>query len=70
MCLALCQEQGFILFVFLAALGLHCFVWAFSLWRAGATLHCNAWASHCWGFSCGGAWAIGHLGFSRSGAQA
>ena len=30
MCLALCQEQGFILFVFLAALGLHCFVWAFS----------------------------------------
>ena len=31
MCLALCQEQGFILFVFWgAAQGLHCFVWAFS----------------------------------------
>ena len=31
MCLALCQEQGFILFVLWgAALGLHCLVWAFS----------------------------------------
>ena len=26
---------------------------------AGATLHCGAWASHCGGFSCCGAWALG-----------
>ena len=25
----------------------------------GATLHCGAWASHCSGFSCCGAWALG-----------
>ena len=25
----------------------------------GATFHCNAWASHCSGFSCCGAWALG-----------
>ena len=29
------------------------------LWRAGATLHCGAWASHCRGFSCCGARALG-----------
>ena len=29
------------------------------LWRAGATLRCSAWASHCGGFSCCGAWALG-----------
>ena len=29
------------------------------LWRVGATLHCGAWASHCGGFSCCGAWALG-----------
>ena len=27
--------------------------------RAGATLHCGAWASHCGGFSCCGARALG-----------
>ena len=26
---------------------------------AGATLRCGAWASHCGGFSCCGAWALG-----------
>ena len=29
------------------------------LQRAGATLHCGARASHCGGFSCCGAWALG-----------
>ena len=29
------------------------------LWRAGATLHCSEWASHCSGFSCCGARALG-----------
>ena len=29
------------------------------LWRAGATLHCSAWASHCSGFSCCRARALG-----------
>ena len=29
------------------------------LWRAGATLHCGAWASHCSGFSCCRACALG-----------
>ena len=29
------------------------------LWRAGATLRCGAWASHCGGFFCCGAWALG-----------
>ena len=27
--------------------------------RAGAALRCSAWASHCGGFSCCGAWALG-----------
>ena len=51
----------FILFIlFLAALGLcfcmRAFLW---FWQAGATLHCGAQASHCGGFSCCGAWALG-----------
>ena len=29
------------------------------LWRAGATLCCGVWASHCSGFSCCGARALG-----------
>ena len=29
------------------------------LWRAGATLHCGAQASHCGGFSCCRARALG-----------
>ena len=48
------------IFLFLAALGLHCCVQAF-LWlqRAGVTLHRGAQASHWGGFSCCGAWALG-----------
>ena len=29
------------------------------LWQAGATLRCSVRASHCSGFSCCGAWALG-----------
>ena len=43
----------------------------------GATLHCGAWASHCGGFSCCGAWALGTRalvvvtrGLSSCGSQA
>ena len=44
----------------LAALGLRCCAQAFlQLQRAGATLCCGAWASHCSGFSCCGARALG-----------
>ena len=45
---------------FLAVLGLRCCAWAFLwLWRAGATLRCGVQASHCGGFSCCGAQALG-----------
>ena len=42
--------------LFLAALGLRCFLW---LQRARATPHRSARASHCGGFSCCGARAPG-----------
>ena len=50
-----------LLFIFLlAALGPYCCVRAFlQLRRAGATLRCGARASHCGGFSCCGAQALG-----------
>ena len=58
-----CKEHFFFnkfIVLFLAALGLRCCVQAFLwLWRAGATLHCGAGASHCGGFSCHGAQALG-----------
>ena len=45
--------------------------------RTGATLRCSAWASHCSGFSCCGAWALGAQasvvvarGLSSCGSQA
>ena len=45
---------------FLTVLGLRCCVQAFSSWRrARATLRCGAWASHCGGFSCCRAQALG-----------
>ena len=47
------------------------------LWRVGATLCCGAWASHCGGFSCCGARALGTWasvvvagGLSSCGSQA
>ena len=47
------------MYLFLAALGLHCCAWAFSNCSRGATFHCSAWASHCGGFSYCGAQALG-----------
>ena len=46
--------------LFLDVLDLCCCAQAF-LWlrRAGAALRCGAWASHCAGFSCCGARALG-----------
>ena len=44
----------------MATLGLCCFVRAFlQLQRAGAPLPCSGWASHCSGFSCCRAQALG-----------
>ena len=47
------------------------------LLHAEATLHCGAWASHCSGFSCCRAWALGAqasivvaCGLSSCGARA
>ena len=47
--------------VFLAALGLRCCTWAFSSCGQRGLLFVamRAWASHCGGFSCCGAWALG-----------
>ena len=42
-----------ILNLFLAVLGLHCFMWALSSWgEQGLLCNCGAQASHCSGFSC------------------
>ena len=38
--------------------------------RAGAALHCGAWASHCRGFSCCGAQALGRTCFRSYGLWA
>ena len=43
----------------MAVLGLHCCTRAFSSCSEGATLRCGVRASHCSGFSCGRAWALG-----------
>ena len=46
--------------LFLAALGLRCCTWTFSsCGDRGATLRCGVRASHCSGFSCCRAWALG-----------
>ena len=52
------------LFIFsLVALGLHCCMRASSVCREERLLsNCNVWASHCGGFSCCGAWALGLRG--------
>ena len=50
----------FIFKKFLAVLGLRCCAWTFSLVAAGgATLQCSAQPSHCGGFSCCKAQALG-----------
>ena len=51
----------FDLFLFLAALGLHCYAWAFSSFSKQRLLSsCSAQASHCNDFSCCRAQALGH----------
>ena len=46
--------------LFLAALGLRCCAWAFSsCGEQGLLFVAVRWASHCSGFSCCGAWALG-----------
>ena len=69
----LCIEVQFFLFLFficfiyfyffnlfLAVVGSSLLCVGFlQLWRAGATLRCGVWASHCGGFSCCGARALG-----------
>ena len=58
-------------YLFLAALGLRCYARAFSSsGERGLLFHCSAWASHCGGFSCCGARALGHAGFSTCGTGA
>ena len=53
----------FNVFLFLAALGLHCRVWAFSSCSVQELLSSHgAKASHCGGFSCWGAQALGPTG--------
>ena len=50
----------FNLFLFLALLGLHCCMWAFSSFhKSGLLSSCDAWASHWGGFSCCRAQALG-----------
>ena len=50
----------FILFIYFWLCGVFVAARGLSLvWRAGAALRCGAWASHCGGFSCCGARALG-----------
>ena len=50
---------------FLAVLGLRCCTGFYLLVASGGPLSsCVAWTSHCGGFSCGRAWALGRTGFS------
>ena len=45
--------------------------WAFSsCGKQGLLSSCNALASHCGGSSCGGAQALGHMGFRSCDARA
>ena len=60
-----------LIYIFLAALALHCWVRAFSScneWEA--TLHCSAQAAFCGDFSCYWAWALGWAVFSTCALQA
>ena len=51
------------IYLFLATVGLCCYTWAFSSCsKQGLLSSCGARASHCGGFSCCGAQALGHVG--------
>ena len=45
--------------LFMAALSLHCCAWTFLSIESRGYSSCGARASHCSGFSCWGAWALG-----------
>ena len=54
------------IYLFMAVLGLHCCVQAFSSCSQRDVLSsCGVWAAHCGGFSCGRARTLGLVGFSR-----
>ena len=57
--------------LFLAVLGLRCFVvWTFSSCSEWGLLSYGVWASCCSGFSCCRAWAVEHVSFSSCDAGA
>ena len=59
------------IFIYLAVLGLHGCTRAFSSYGEWGLLSgCSAQASHCGGFSCRGARALEHTGFSNWGTWA
>ena len=50
------------IYLFLAVLDLHCCTWAFSSCKWGLLSSCSVWVSHCDGFSCCRAQALGCVG--------
>ena len=59
-----------LIYLFLAALGLCCYMRAFSsCGKWGILFSCESWASHCGGFPCCRAWALGCAGFSSCGSR-
>ena len=59
------------IYLYLAMLGLCCYVWAFSSCSDhGLLSNCGAQACHCGGFSCWGAHALRCTGFSNCGMWA
>ena len=61
----------YLFILFLAALGLRCWLRAFSRFaKRGLLSGYGAWASRCGGLSCCGAQALGRLGFSSCGTWA
>ena len=64
-----CIQNYFQNFFFLIELGLCCCAQAFSdCGKLELYSICSVWASHCGGFFCSGAWALGCMGFSSYGA--
>ena len=65
LCVSFLSNFYLCIYLFLAVLGLHCCVRAFSscgFW--GLLSSCSAQAFHCGGFSCCRTWTLGHEGFS------
>ena len=66
-----CRRSLFFWKNFLAALGLHCCLWAFSsCWQWGLLSGCGAQASHCRRFSCCRTQALRACGLSSSSLRA